>query len=571
MFNIPVNEQGWGLFTQLLRHLMRSPIGGRALALFVALIVMLLGVNGLNIVGSYVGRDFITAITERDTPRYLMQALLWIAVFGALTVTAVLLRYAEETLGFLVRDWMTRRFVELYLQYPTYYRMNDAFLLSGGIEHPDQRISEDVRSFATTTLSFILMVLNGLFTVVAFSGVLWSISPTLFGVALLYAVVGSAMTVLLGRRLVDLNYNQLDKEAAFRSCLMHVREHAESVALLHRESRMLDRSSRLFDEVGGNFRKIILVNRNLGYFTTGYNFLIQVIPVLLAAPLFVEQNADFGVITQAALAFAMLVGAFSLIVTQFQSISSFAAVIQRLINLWYAIELAQAETLATVDLTEQDDRLAYDRLTLLSPNDGSILVKDLTIEIPTGSRVLVTAFDDGAKDALFKGTAGIADAGTGRVIRPKLDRILFLPERPYLPPGTLRDALILEPASVAAADSQLLAVLKSLGIESIVARVGGLDVERDWETTLSVHEQHLVSLARILIAKPRFAVLDLRNADLAPDDTAAMLNTLAQAGIGYLTLGRDGREDVANRIECYDAFLEFRRGGGWSWEPAVAT
>ncbi|NJD05802.1 MAG: ABC transporter ATP-binding protein/permease [Methylococcaceae bacterium] len=571
MFNIPINEQGWGLFAQLLRNLLRSPIGGRAVTLFLLLIVMLLGVNGLNIVGSYVGRDFMTAITERDTAGYLLQALFYVAVFAALTVTAVLLRYAEESLGFLIRDWMTRRFVELYLQYPTYYRMNDAFLLSGGIEHPDQRIADDVRSFATTTLSFILMVLNGLFTVVAFSGVLWSISPTLFGVALLYAVVGSAMTVLLGKRLVDLNYNQLDKEAAFRSGLMHVREHAESVALLHRESRMLDRSSRLFDQVGGNFRKIILVNRNLGYFTTGYNYLIQVIPVLLAAPLFVEQNADFGVITQAALAFAMLVGAFSLIVTQFQSISSFAAVIQRLINLWYAIELAQTETLAAVDLTEQDDRLAYERLTLLSPNDGSILVKDLTVEIPAGSRVLVTAFDDGAKDALFKGTAGIADAGTGRVIRPKLDRILFLPERPYLPPGTLRDALILEPASVAVADSQLLAVLKSLGIEGIVARVGGLDAERDWETTLSVHEQHLVSLARILIAKPRFAVLDLRSADLAPDLTAAMLNSLAQAGIGYLTMGRDGREDVANRIECYDAFLEFKRGGEWNWEQLAAA
>lgn len=571
MFNIPINEQGWGLFAQLLRHLLRSHIGGRAVTLFTLLIVMLLGVNGLNIVGSYVGRDFMTAITLRDTTGYLLQALFYVLVFAALTVTAVLLRYTEESLGFLVRDWMTRRFVELYLQYPTYYRMNDAFLLSGGIEHPDQRIADDVRSFATTTLSFILMVLNGMFTVVAFSGVLWSISPSLFGVALLYAVVGSAVTVLLGRRLVDLNYNQLDKEAAFRSGLMHVREHAESVALLHRESRMLDRSFKLFDEVGGNFRKMILVNRNLGFFTTGYNYLIQVIPVLLAAPLFVDEHADFGVITQAALAFAMLVGAFSLIITQFQSISSFAAVIQRLINLWYAIELAQAETLAAVDLTEQDDRLAFDRLTLLSPNDGSVLVKNLSVEIPAGSRVLVTAFDDGAKDALFKGTAGIAEAGTGRVVRPKLDRILFLPERPYVPPGTLREALNPERPGATAADADIHQVLRSLGIDSVLARVGGLDVERDWETALSVHEQHLISLARILIAKPHFAVLDLRSADLSPDLTAAMLNSLAQAGIGYLTMGRDGRADVANRIECYDAFLEFKRGGEWSWERAVAA
>jgi len=569
MFNIPINEQGWGLFAQLLRNLLRSEIGGRAATLFALLIVMLLGVNALNIAGSYVGRDFMTAITERATARYLLQALMYAAVFAALTVVAVLLRYTEETLGFLVRDWMTRRFLELYLRYPTYYRMNDAFLLSGGIEHPDQRIADDVRSFATTTLSFTLMVLNGLFTVVAFSGVLWSISPSLFGVALLYAIVGSAATMLLGRPLIDLNYNQLDKEAGFRSGLMHVRERAESIALLHRESSMLSRSFRHFDEVGSNFRKMIRVNRNLGYFTTGYNYMIQIIPVLLAAPLFVDGAADFGVITQAALAFAMLVGAFSLIITQFQSISSFAAVIQRLINLWYAIELAQAETLSAVDLSERDDRLAFDRLTLLSPSDGTPLIKDLTVEIRAGSRVLVTSADDKAKDALFKGTAGIAEAGTGRVVRPQLDRILFLPERPYVPPGTLRQALSPAPPETPADDDAIVAVLASLGIDGVLARVGGLDVERDWETVLSIHEQQSISLARILIAKPRFAVLDLRSADLPPDTTAAMLNTLAQAGIGYLTMGRDGREDVANRIDCYDSFLEIKTGGTWTWQEAA--
>jgi putative ATP-binding cassette transporter len=207
----------------------------------------------------------------------------------------------------------------------------------------------------------------------------------------------------------------------------------------------------------------------------------------------------------------------------------------------------------------------------MSPNDGSVLVKDLSVEIPAGCRVLVTAFDDGAKDALFKGTAGIAEAGTGRVVRPKLDRILFLPERPYVPPGTLREALSADQPRPPLDDAGIYRVLQSLGIATVVARVGGLDVERDWETTLSVHEQQLVSLARILIAKPRFAVLDLRSADLAPDLTAAMLDSLTQAGIGYLTMGRDGREDVANRIECYDAFLEFKRGGEWSWQPAAAA
>jgi putative ATP-binding cassette transporter len=566
MFNIPLNEQGWGLFVELIRNLVRSEVGRKATWMFVSLIGMLVAINGLNIVNSYVGRDFMTAIAERNTRSYLYEAALYIGVFGVLTVVAVILRYTEESLAFLCRDWMTREFVALYMKCPTYYRMNDASLAASGVEHPDQRIADDVKAFATTTLSFALMVMNGGFTILAFSGVLWAISPTLFVVALLYAAAGSYFTIYLGQRLVGLNYDQLDKEATFRSGLMHVREKAESIALLHRESRLQDRLSKQFDDVGTNFRKIIQVNRNLGYFTTGYNYLIQVIPVLIAAPLFVEENAAFGVITQAAMAFAMLVGAFSLVVTQFQSISSFAAVIQRLISLWYAIELAQTETISSVDVAIDGDRIAFENLTLLSCSDGQALVKSLSLEISKGTRVLVTAADDGAKEVLLKALAGIADAGSGHVTRPALDQILFLPERPYIPPGTLRDALLSNQEPGPVGEDSLRMTLKKLGLDAVVQRVGGLAVERDWESLLSLHEQQLISFARILIARPLFAVLDLRSADLTPDTATTMLKALTDSRISYLTFGRDGRTDPVNCVDNYDAFLELRSDGSWFWE-----
>ena len=187
-----------------------------------------------------------------------------------------------------------------------------------------------------------LMSLNAGFTVVAFAGVLWSINTLLFAVAVGYAALGSLVTVLLGRRLVWLNYNQFDKEANLRSDLIHVRQHAESVALLHREDRLWARLLRHVDVLTANFRRIIAVNRNLAFFTTGYNYMIQIIPALIIAPLFIRGEVQFGVITQSAMAFAQLLGAFSLIVTQFQSISSFAAVVARLSSLAEAIEGAQA-------------------------------------------------------------------------------------------------------------------------------------------------------------------------------------------------------------------------------------
>ena len=154
---------------------------------------------------------------------------------------------------------------ERYLDGRTYLRLKE----SAEIDNPDQRIAEDTRAFTTTTLSFTLIFLNAALAAVSFSGVLWTISPLLFGVAVGYAALGTLMTVLLGRPLVGLNYRQSDREADFRAALIHVRENAESVALLRREGRLTARLLRRIDELVANFRRITSVNRNLGFFTTG--------------------------------------------------------------------------------------------------------------------------------------------------------------------------------------------------------------------------------------------------------------------------------------------------------------
>jgi vitamin B12/bleomycin/antimicrobial peptide transport system ATP-binding/permease protein len=564
MLRLPINEQGWGLFTRLIVNFRRSEFGGQAVSLFASLIGLLLVFNALNIVNSYVGRDFMSALADRKTDVFVRQAFFYVLVFAASTGVAVILRYCEERLGLVWRQFMTGQFVDLYVKPPTYYRMNDELIRQSGVEYPDQRIADDVKAFTTTTLSFILMSMNGVFTVVAFSGVLWMISPWLFGAALLYAVIGSYITVRVGAQLVDLNYKQLDKEAAFRSSLIHVRERAESIALLHHESRLKPRLIRQFNELADNFRAIIGVNRNLGTFTTGYNYLIQIIPILLVAPLFIEGRVEFGVVTQSALAFAALVGAFSLIVNQFQSLSSFAAVIQRLINLWYVIELAQTETVSGLDMREEDDEIVYENLTLLSPSDKRVLVKDLSVTIPHGLRVLVMG-DDAARDALFKATAGIYDAGMGVVKRPPLDRILFLPERPYVPPGTLRQALAPVHQDSPLTDARIHEVLDLLGVADVIARAGGLDNEHDWDTLLSAREQRFVSFARIMLAAPRFAVMANPGRDLETATRNRIFQLLDQQGITLITMGYVAKRDDDDFAAHYDAVLELGEAGEWIW------
>src|SRR6478752_3547898 len=221
-------------------------------------------------------------------------------------------------------------------------------------------------------------------TAVSFSGVLWSISPLLFGVAVAYATVGSVLTIFFGKPLIRLNYNQLDMEANFRSDLIHVRENSESIALAHREGRFKARLSKRLDAVTANFGRLIRVNRNLGFFTSGYNYFIQIIPALIIAPMFIVGKTEFGVITQSTMAFATLLGAFSLIVTQFQSISAFTAVTARLHTLHEAIDKAHKITPCTIAVEESPDRVAYGNVTLLSADGSRVLKADLNLEIPRG-------------------------------------------------------------------------------------------------------------------------------------------------------------------------------------------
>lgn len=570
MLRIPINEQGWGLFIQMMRNFTGSEVGMKAVGLFVSLMCLLLAVNGFNILSSYVGRDFMTAIAERNVPNYIHQAVIYVAVFAALTIVAVVLRFCEERLGLLWREWMTDRLLKLYMEYPTYYRITDALIKKSGMENPDQRIADDVKVFTTSTLSFTLMMLNGVFTIIAFSGVLWSISPELFGVAVFYAAGGTLLAVRLGKPLIDLNYAQLDKEASFRSGLIQVGQKAESLALLHRERPILARLLRQFDEVAGNFRKIIVVNRNLGYFTTGYNYLIQIIPALLVAPLFIRGDADFGVITQSTMAFTMLSGAFSLIVTQFQQISSFAAVVERLINLWYAIELAQTKTVSGMDVSEDEGVLSFDKLSVRSVIDGRVLVRDLSITIPRGKRVLVVAQGEAVKDAFIKAAAGILDTATGRISRPPLGKILFLPERPYLSTGTLRDALAPEHKDQPVSDEEIVAVLESVGIRDVLSQAGGLDIEHDWDTLVSANQQQLISFARILLSRPQFAVLDRPSAEVYPEKSAQLLRMLSAQDITYVTVESNGRSISDDVAEFYDAALFLRAEGEWEWRELSA-
>ena len=547
---VPLKVTGARL-VESIRIFVSSEVGGTAKLMFVALVALLCAANGLSVVNSYVNRNFMTAIADRNIAGFIRLAIYTVGVFAASTVVAVIARFVEDRLGLLWREFLTQKAVRLYLADGRYYRMD----ASGELANPDQRISEDVRAFTVTTLSFILMALNSVLTVLAFAGVLLSISPLLFFVAGLYAACGSYLTLLMGRPLVKLNSDQLDKEASFRSALIHVRENAKSIVLARAEPGQTTRLLQRLDDLTANFRRIVVINRNVSFLTTGYNWLIQIIPALLIAPAFIRGQIEFGVITQSAMAFSTLVAASSLIVTQYQSLSTFAATVERLKSLVTALE--QAPSGSAIEIVNADSRLAYENLTLSSTN-GAPIVKDLSISVPLATRVRVKGPTPAAGTALFKATAGVSIAGTGRILRPA--DMHFLAERPYLMPGSLRQALAPPGREGEATDERISELLCALNVEAAVAHVGGFDSEQDWNKVLSLRDQQLLAFARLILASPRLAFLDRIGAALGPDLVRTILRMMVERSIPYVD-----HEQADAFSEFYDAVLECSESGAWTW------
>ncbi|MEW6442723.1 MAG: SbmA/BacA-like family transporter [bacterium] len=568
---IHIDRHAWNRMKQNVQRFMASEEAGRTAKWFFALLLLFMfGTNGLSVLNSYVNRAFMTSIEDRDHAEFIRMGLIYVGVFAASTLVSVIYTYTEQRLGLLWRDWATRQMLFRYASHRVYFGLKE----KGEIGNPDQRISDDVRSFTTSSLSFLLMVLNGTFTLIAFSGVMWSISPLLFLVAILYAVAGTLLTYLAGRPLMRLNYNQMDKEANFRSSLTYLRANAGSVALSRREGGLIQLGLRNLHDLVANYRRIIGINRNVNFFTTGYNWMIQIIPALIVAPMFIDGKVEFGVITQSAIAFTQLVGAFSLIVREFQSLSSYAATSARLAALADASEREQTAVLNDSTFFRDENRVAYQELTLRSPRSDRVLIQGLSIDIPKGRHVLVRASDETARVSLFQATAGLWEVSEGHIVRPSLDQILFLPELPYLPPSTIRE-LLLGPwpeeeapverhlQAIQIPEERMLDVLRTLKIDSLLIGFGGLDTRHHWENTLPLDQQKLLGVARVLAARPRFAFLDRPSSTLDREQVDWLLRLLKERGISYAVFEEDS---IRVSLENYDSLLELKAGGAWEWK-----
>ncbi|XP_031390520.1 ABC transporter D family member 2, chloroplastic isoform X2 [Punica granatum] len=444
-----------------------------------AVFALTLGTTGISVGFSFLGRDFYNALANKDADQFAKQLLYYLGGFAGGIPFFVLRDYARETLSLRWRSWMTSYYMERYLKNRTFYKIQSQSI----IDNPDQRIVDDLSSFTGTALSFSLTLFNAAVDLISFSNILYGIYPPLFVVLLVYSIGGTAISVFLGKDLVTLNFLQEKKEADFRYGLVRLRENAESIAFYGGEENELQLLLQRFNSAFENLTQLLISSRNLEFFTNGYRYLIQILPAAVVAPMYFSGKIEFGVINQSVSAFNHILGDFSLIVYQFQAISAFSAVIDRLgefedildssskspsesseeISLVYS-RMNDSPTLepnGTVLKKKSQKLLDIENLTLQTPTSKATLITDLSLQVNCHEHLLVTGPSGSGKTSLLRALAGLWNTGRGKIqfyiddvgvaqssseleeTSMKFSKeVFFLPQRPYMNLGTLSRQLL---------------------------------------------------------------------------------------------------------------------------------
>jgi putative ATP-binding cassette transporter len=556
------NRQLWQRFWVIAKLYWFSEEKWGARGLLVLMLLFALAATGLNVLLTYQQGEFFSSLAAKDIPRFLRSVFIFLGVLVAAVPVIAFAGYVKDKLGLYWRQWLTNRFLNKYFSNQAFYHIN----FNADVDNPDQRISEDIRTFTQQTLTFLLLSLFSVLQLIAFSAVLFSISPILVIALLAYAVVATIITaVFFGRFLIGLEFNQLKREADFRFGLVHIREHAESIAFYQGQDRESGQVKQRFEEVLRNLDKLIGWQRNLAFFQNSSKYLVFLLPAVVVAPRYFNGDIELGVINQAQSAFAEVLGALLVIVENFQELSQFAAGVNRLATFAEALEAPTAASLSRANCIETavNSRIALAHVTLLTPNHQKTLVKDVSITVPPGEGLLIVGQSGCGKSSLLRAIAGLWNAGTGCIIRPKLEEMLFLPQRPYMLLGSLRSQLLYPNIRREVTEEELYRVLQQVNLADLPERVGGLDAELDWADILSLGEQQRLAFARLLLTQPPYAILDEATSALDSQNEECLYKQLHATATTFISVGHR-----ASLVQYHQYVLALKGDSIWQVTPA---
>jgi putative ATP-binding cassette transporter len=521
----------------------RSDERGRAWWLLTIVVALELALVGINVVLTYWQRAFYNALEAKDWDAFIGLLLWWYRtdegwypgfapVAAAFILVAVYRLFQQQALTIHWRRWLTREYLDRWLGERAYYRIA---LTDPGTDNPDQRIADDIRLFIENGLSLALGLLSAVVTLLSFVVLLWTLSGpmTLFGieipgylvwVALIYAVLGTWITHKVGRVLIPLNFQRQRVEADFRYALVRLRENAEGVALYGGEADEKRGLLARFHALMENWWAIMVATKRVTGLTASYTQIAVVFPFVVASPAYFSGRMPLGGLMQTAAAFGNVQGSLSWFVENYRTLAEWRATVDRLTTFEAAMDAARSaaesgEGVHAVTVVPaggkaaaQPAALALRDVTLDLP-DGRRLIEGAEARIAPGEAVVITGPSGSGKSTLFRAAAGIWPYGSGRVEVPEGARVLFLPQRPYFPLGSLRRAVCYPRDAEDFSDEQVRAALTEAGLPRLVDR---LDEEDAWDRRLSGGEQQRLAVARALLVRPDVLFLDEATASLDP-------------------------------------------------------
>ena len=510
----------------MVRPYWKSEERGRAWGLLVAIVGLTLALVYMEVQFNSWYREFYNSLEQKNYEDFKDLILYFFFLASLFIAGAIYKLYLTQMLGMRWRQWMTRHYIEEWMDKQVYYRLE---LDRHGTDNPDQRIAEDLKLFTEGTLSLSLGLLSSVVTLVTFVSILWSVSGpiTLFGVtipgymlwaALIYAIFGSILTHYIGRPLIGLNFQQERYEADFRFNLVRLRENAEGVALYRGEEPERQGLLTRFERIRSNWWDLMAFTKRLTGFTAGYSQMAIIFPFVVAAPRYFSGAMPLGGLMQINSAFAQVQGALSWFVNAYSTLANWRASADRLLSFHSALRTTEHEAGDEPAIPVEKDTLPSVRaehLDLAIPGRDTLVLVDAAFEIRPGERLLISGPSGSGKSTLFRALAGIWPYGSGRIRVPTGAKLLFLPQKPYIPIGALRDAVSYPAAPGTFDDAALRQALTACRLDGFAER---LDDTQNWSMLMSGGEQQRLAVARALLHRPDFLFLDEATAALDDDN-----------------------------------------------------
>jgi putative ATP-binding cassette transporter len=515
----------------------------QAWAMLILLIGVILAVVGLNAFNSFVSNYLVDVILEKNDFDKFVKTLVVFAV-GLLFVTLLvgLLKFLRKRIALDWYAWLNDWILTKYLHNRAYYRIN----FKSDIDNPDQRLSQEIEPITSKALSFFAVSLENVLDMITFLVILWSISSSVAIILVVWTILGNVIAIYFNQALNKITQEELELKANYNYALTHIRNHAESIAFFEGENQELNIIQRRFNKLLDSAKRKIDWERGTEIFSRGYQAAIQVFTFVILGPLYINsEGISFGQVGQACLAANLFATALAQLISEFGTSAQFSSYVERLSQFSQALEevIKQPENLSTIK-TIEETQFSFEDVTLQTPDYEQVIVENLSLSVQPGQGLLIVGPSGRGKSSLLRAIAGLWNAGTGRLVRPPLEEVLFLPQRPYIILGTLREQLLYPNRNQETNEIRLREVLQEVNLQNLLNRVDSFDTEEPWENILSLGEQQRLAFARVLITRPSFTILDEATSALDLNNEENLYRQLQKTHTTFISVGH--RESLFN-------------------------